>query len=123
MGLHEAAHSALHADDADGEYVRHRGIKETEAESVAYVSAGLLGLDTSTYSIGYIAGWSDCDPQVIKDTASRVLRCAHTFVEALTEPPVVEPVEATPRIDPADLDPSNLNPPRVGMDAAGALSL
>lgn len=82
--LHEAAHALLHASDAAGEYVVHRGVKETEAESVAYVTAGLLGLDTAGYSIGYVAGWSDCDPQVIKDSAANVLRCAHTLADALT---------------------------------------
>lgn len=81
--LHEAAHVLLHSDDEAGEYVRHRGIKETEAESVAYVTAGALGLDTSAYSIGYIAGWSDCEAETIKATASRVLDAAHTLTEAL----------------------------------------
>ena len=56
--LHEAAHVLLHADEEPGEYAAHRGIKETEAESVAYVLAGLLGLDTAAYSIGYVAGWA-----------------------------------------------------------------
>lgn len=32
----------LHADEESGEYAGHRGVKETEAESVAYVLAGLL---------------------------------------------------------------------------------
>lgn len=130
VGLHEAAHATLHAGDADGEYVLHRGIKETEAESVAYVTAGILGLDTSTYSIGYVAGWSDCDPKVIKDTASRVLRCVHAFAEALTAPvdepsAVIEPVETTlaPALDPADLDPSHLNPATVGPGSDVAISL
>ena len=46
--LHEAAHVILHAEETAAEYHQHRGIKETEAESVAYVVAGLLGLDTSS---------------------------------------------------------------------------
>lgn len=82
--LHEAAHVILHAEEDPAEYVQHRGIKETEAESVAYIVAGILGLDTSAYSIGYVAGWSRCDAQTIKDTAARVLRTAHTLADALT---------------------------------------
>ncbi len=35
--IHEAAHVILHADEDHAEYVAHRGVKETEAESVAYV--------------------------------------------------------------------------------------
>lgn len=84
--LHEAAHVLLHAEEDPAEYVQHRGVKETEAESVAYVVAGLLGLDTSAYSIGYVAGWSEGDAETIKATAARVLRAAHTLAEALTEP-------------------------------------
>lgn len=83
--LHEAAHVILHADEDPAEYVEHRGIKETEAESVAYIVAGTLGLDTSAYSIGYVAGWSGCEVETIKSTAARVLRTAHTLADAITE--------------------------------------
>lgn len=91
--LHEAAHVILHADEDPAEYVAHRGIKETEAESVAYIVAGILGLDTSRYSIGYVAGWSSCDADTIKSTAARVLRAAHTLADAITE---AEAAEAEP---------------------------
>lgn len=83
--LHEAAHVILHAEEDPAEYVEHRGIKETEAESVAYVLAGILGLDTSTYSIGYVAGWSHCEAETIKGTAARVLHAVRTLGEAITE--------------------------------------
>src|SRR5690606_38959781 len=63
--LHEAAHVILHAKEDPAEYITHRGIKETEAESVAYVVAGILGLDTSAYSIGYVAGWSQGEAETI----------------------------------------------------------
>ncbi|MDQ4504411.1 ArdC-like ssDNA-binding domain-containing protein [Sinomonas sp. ASV322] len=84
--LHEAAHVILHAEEDHAEYVQHRGIKETEAESVAYVVAGLLGLDTTAYSIGYVAGWSQGEAEAIKGTAARVLRAAHTLADAITAP-------------------------------------
>ncbi len=86
--LHEAAHVLLHADEEPGEYAAHRGIKETEAESVAYVLAGLLGLDTAAYSIGYVAGWADGDPDTIRATAARVLSAVHTLADALTTTPM-----------------------------------
>ena len=90
--LHEAAHVLLHADDEPGEYAAHRGIKETEAESVAYVMAGLLGLDTAAYSIGYVAGWADGDPDTIRATAARVLFAVHTLADALTTAPAAAAV-------------------------------
>lgn len=83
--LHEAAHVILHAEEDRSEYVEHRGIKETEAESVAYVVAGLLGVDTSRYSIGYVAGWSEGDADTIKATAGRVLHAAHVLANAIID--------------------------------------
>ena len=55
--LHETAHARLHnpggpAKEAD------RRTKEVQAESIAYVVSGRLGLDTSEYSFGYVAGWA-----------------------------------------------------------------
>ncbi len=82
--LHEAAHVILHAEELAAEYHHHRGIKETEAESVAYVVAGLLGLDTAPSSINYVTGWTDGDTDTIKDTATRVLDAVRTLTDALT---------------------------------------
>ncbi|MUK01623.1 DUF1738 domain-containing protein [Vibrio cholerae] len=81
--VHEAAHVLMHAAEDHAEYVAHRGIKETEAESVAYVVAGMLGLDTSAYSVGYIAGWAGADLDLIRGTAANVLRTVHTLADAL----------------------------------------
>ncbi|TAM67825.1 MAG: DUF1738 domain-containing protein [Microbacteriaceae bacterium] len=81
--IHETAHVVLgHTEDL-AEYLEHRGLMETEAESVAYVVAGLVGFDTSAYSVGYIAGWSEGDADLIKSTATRVLRAAHQIAEIL----------------------------------------
>ena len=81
--LHEAAHALMHADADD--YHQHRGIYETEAESVAYIVAGVLGLDTSSKSIGYIAGWTDGDVETVKNTATRVLATVRTILDGITE--------------------------------------
>jgi len=86
--IHETAHALLHAD-TDGQRIdpldveAHRGIREVEAESVAYVVAALCGLDTSAYSVGYITGWADGDPELVTATATRVLACVHTIADAL----------------------------------------
>ncbi|MFF1571369.1 ArdC-like ssDNA-binding domain-containing protein [Leifsonia sp. NPDC058292] len=79
--IHETAHIALqHIDDVN-EYRQHRGRMEVEAESVAYVTAGLNGFDTSAYSIGYIIGWASEDLDLVRETAARVLRCAQTLAQ------------------------------------------
>ena len=85
--LHEAAHVILHSEDATGDYVAHRGTKECEAESVAYVVAGILGLDTSAYTVGYVATWTATDTEAVRTTAANVLRAAHQLADAITEEP------------------------------------
>lgn len=81
--IHEAAHIELgHIDDVE-EYRNHRGRMEVEAESVAYIVAGLYGLDTSAYSIGYITGWANEDTAVIRESATRVLSAAHTIADVI----------------------------------------
>ena len=55
--LHETAHARLHNPDGP-EKEADRRTKEVQAESIAYVVSGRLGLDTSEYSFGYVAGWA-----------------------------------------------------------------
>ncbi|MDN4597713.1 MULTISPECIES: ArdC family protein [Leifsonia] len=83
--IHETAHIELRHIDSVEEYRQHRGRMEVEAESVAFVVAGLCGFDTSAYSIGYIAGWSDEDVTVIRDSASRVLAAVHSIAGMLDQ--------------------------------------
>lgn len=53
--IHEKAHSLLH--NSASEYTREEA--EVQAESVAYCVCSAFGLDTSSYSFGYIASWSN----------------------------------------------------------------
>ncbi|WP_350356767.1 ArdC-like ssDNA-binding domain-containing protein (plasmid) [Lactococcus lactis] len=57
--LHEVTHSILHDNDVpvfgSSEYAR----QEIEAESVAYMVANSLGIETQDYSFGYLASWTD----------------------------------------------------------------
>ena len=83
--IHETAHAILHTDD-DGKLTTapDTATRELEAESVAYVVAGLHDLDTSTYSVGYVASWSDGQADKVKATAVRVLDAVHRIADALT---------------------------------------
>ncbi len=84
--IHEAAHIALGHLEDPAEYVLHRGRCEVEAESVAYVVAGMLGLDSSAYSTGYVAEWAErAEADVLKATATRVLAAVHSITEALVD--------------------------------------
>ncbi len=53
--IHEVAHARMHPPATDGPG---RSTKEVQAESVAFVVTAYYGLDTSSYSFPYIAGWS-----------------------------------------------------------------
>lgn len=61
--IHEIAHAKLQSDPGEAvpsmfEGEKNRPAREVEAESVAYVVCQHLGVDTSGYSFGYVAGWS-----------------------------------------------------------------
>lgn len=79
--LHEIGHALLHFDE--GSTREHRGVIETEAESVAYCAGGLLGLDTSAWSIGYVAGWAGGDVDLIRSVAGNVLRAVNAIADAM----------------------------------------
>ncbi len=79
--VHELAHwhdlgpaDGSTCDRADAEIV---------AESVAFVVADSLGLDTSAYSIGYVAVWAGGDPAKIRELAERVNTTARKLLAVI----------------------------------------
>lgn len=58
--LHEVAHSKMHDIDLEinQEVTKPKALKEFEAESAAYILCQKYGIDSSDYSFGYVAGWS-----------------------------------------------------------------
>jgi len=82
--IHELAHALLH-DPADG-YAGGREQAELEAESVAFVAGADLGLDTSAYSFGYVAGWSGGGKEAIRGiaaSAQRISKAAKQILDAI----------------------------------------
>jgi antirestriction protein ArdC len=59
---------------------RCRGIAEVEAESIAYVVSAAAGLDTTDYTVPYIAHWAEGDTTVLRDTAARVITVARAIL-------------------------------------------
>jgi hypothetical protein len=84
---HELAHVKLHGPgDEDG--VRHRGIAEVEAESVALMIGAAHGMDTSSYTIPYVSGWAGTvkgksPAEVVHATGERVRRAAGAILDGL----------------------------------------
>ena len=77
-----------------------RGVKEVEAESVAYPVAGSHGLDTGGYTFPYVTGWAagadssgGASPEaVVRLTGQRVLTATSTVLAA-TQPDTAEILE------------------------------
>lgn len=57
--LHEIAHAVLHNRERSGEEKKDKPTQEVEAESIAFMVANALGIDTSSYSFKYVATWSN----------------------------------------------------------------
>jgi len=77
---HELAHAVLHRPDFQGS----RALAELEAESVAYLVCQELGVDSSDYSLGYVATWSGGGPEaarMISATGGRILRGRDAVLE------------------------------------------
>jgi hypothetical protein len=82
---HELGHVLLHAPGRRPSDLT-RPQAEVEAESVAYVVATTHGLDTTGYSIPYVAGWSGGDLELLARSAERVVSTAHQILRR-TPPP------------------------------------
>lgn len=81
--IHEISHSMLHGYEGE-ETEADRYTKEVQAESVAYTVCNYLGLDSSDYSFGYIAGWSkDKDIKTLSASMEIIRKTAETIIKAL----------------------------------------
>ena len=58
-----------------------RGVAEVEAESIAFLVAASSGLDSSDYTVPYVAGWAGGDVELLKGTASRVLTVSREILD------------------------------------------
>lgn len=80
--IHEIAHSNLHNLEARKKHEYTKEEKELQAESIAYVVSNHLGIDTSSYSFGYLANWSsdkntldhlESSMSIIRDEAAKII--------------------------------------------------
>ncbi len=82
--LHEAAHVLAHRPTDNDTFIC-REIKEVEAESIAFIVAHTLGIDTSSYSFPYVAHWARNVGQLdaVHATAERVISHARHILDHL----------------------------------------
>ncbi|KAA0119574.1 LtrC-like protein [Streptococcus sanguinis] len=69
--FHEMAHSDLHNLEKRAETPFNLSTAELQAESVAFVVSSHYGLDTSEYSFGYLASWTQ-DPKGLSDLEGQI---------------------------------------------------
>jgi DNA primase catalytic core len=103
--VHELAHIRLHEPTSDGR-PSCRGIVEVEAESVAYMVCAALGIDSTGYSLPYVASWSGGDVTKVAATANRVIACARQLLTQFEQQRQLEhgPVNGRSRIEVRDLE-------------------
>lgn len=82
--IHEIAHAMMHEpDDYLMAHRIERSVCEVEAESTAFTVSAMLGMDTSSYSFGYVANWSGGKAIKVAESATRIIDCAERIVNAI----------------------------------------
>lgn len=84
---HELGHVLMHGPDQQ-EARQHRGIGEVEAESVSLMVCATHGMDTSDYTIPYVAGWAAAvdgkNPvEVVQAAGERIRKTAIDILDGL----------------------------------------
>ena len=91
--VHEIAHAKLHKppDILSGLPAKDKHQKEVEAESIAYVVCQHFGIDTSEYSLAYVAGWSKGkELSELKSSLQTIHATAGEIIDAISPPPKLE---------------------------------
>lgn len=83
--LHEIGHMFAHSQEELDRKRVYRPLVETEAETIAYVVADYLNIDTSSYSIGYIANWSKGNEDILQESVKRISKFANVIMEKIEE--------------------------------------
>lgn len=84
--IHEFAHREAHSLVAGTDKESNRMEREVTAESVAYTVCSAFGLDTKSYSFGYIAGWSKGQElNELQNKMEVIRKTAHSIISAVEQ--------------------------------------
>lgn len=99
--VHEFAHATLHEETVKG-----REQREVEAESVAFIVSNFLGIDTSSYSFGYVASWSKgMELEELQSVLENIQQTANQIINTLQEEfQRIEEIEKEPPIETQNLE-------------------
>jgi antirestriction protein ArdC len=73
-----------------------RGRAEVEAESIAYLVSAQAGVDSTAYSVPYLAGWSEGTTDVLRESMAVVVAVAREVTQG--EPESRSPVQPHPAV-------------------------
>ncbi|MFH4442560.1 ArdC-like ssDNA-binding domain-containing protein [Lactobacillus helveticus] len=113
---HEYAHSQLHGLKSAFKD-RPRAYQETQAEAIAYVAMQNIGVDTSNYSLGYVATWAK-DKAVIHSALSEIQQVSNKVIElsdGLTKQLGLQEAQKEPKHDLKKLSAQELNKSYQGL--------
>ena len=113
---HEYAHSRLHGLKSAFKD-RPRAYQEIQAEAVAYVAMQNIGVDTSNYSLGYVATWAK-DKAVIHSALSEIQQVSNKVIElsdGLTKQLGLQAAQKEPEHDLKELSALALNQSYQGL--------
>ena len=80
--IHEMSHSLLHCNGS----LEDRKTQEVQAESVAFIVCQYLNIDTSDYSFGYIASWSENKELVeLKKSMNIIQKTSNQIISQIKE--------------------------------------
>lgn len=123
---HELGHVLLH-DPSRRPAGLTRQQAEVEAESVAYVVTAAHGLDSSSYTVPYVAGWAGTDLTLVARTAERVLSTARDVLQHTPAPPAHALPESTREQlrsrDRTDTTPRSVRAPEPARETTQAVTL
>ena len=82
--IHEMAHAILHDKDTGKERNLDSRTREVQAESVAYTVCQHFGIDSSSYSFGYITGWSrDKNMDELKESMNTIRSTSSEIISSI----------------------------------------
>ncbi len=84
--MHEWSHS-VGIPDPEAARNRHQGQEEVTAETTAYITSKMMGLDTKGFSQAYVAGWAEMTPEKVKATMSEVTHRVKTITDTIEASP------------------------------------
>lgn len=80
--LHEIAHSRLHGSTAKLQTID-KNAAEIEAESIAFIVANYLGVDSSSYSFEYVATWARDNNDRLENALNTIQKTAKELINEI----------------------------------------